>query len=212
MFKEYSNFYDMMNSDKDYKGECEFVYQWADKPKTILDLGCGTASYWKYFPAKMTGIEKSADMIKRSKHRERIIQADIIDTSFNIFNKDFNCITALFDVINYLPKHNFWKWLPIKKGGFFIFDMWNKDKVDKDGFKVTVRQFGSIKRIIIPDRKGNKVKLVLVVQDNSVAHIEHHTMYLYSEHQIKKFCGKEFKLVDKKQTDSWQTFYRLQRR
>ena len=41
---------------------------------------------------------------------------------------------------------------------------------------------------------------------------EMHTMYIYSEKDIRKFCGKEFKIVDKKETETWQTWWKLKKK
>ncbi len=203
MFNQYAKYYDLINSNKNYKKEVDFIWLWAGKPETILDLGCGTASYWKYFPKdiRLVGIEKSEDMIKFSKYKNRILVSDIMD-GLNI-NKNFDCIVSLFDVINYLPNQNWWRKLPLKKGGYFIFDIWNLNKVNKEGFKTTKKG----NRIIKAIRNKNKVVLDITLPDCKETHI----MYLYSDKDINKFCGKYFKIVDKKETDTWQTWYKLER-
>ena len=77
---QYSKFYDLFNHDKPYKKEIEMIYKWAEYPKTIFDIGWGTANYWKYYPKKvqLLGIEKSKKMINKSKYRKHIIHDDII--------------------------------------------------------------------------------------------------------------------------------------
>ena len=150
MFAEtYAKYYDLLNSDKPYKKEIKFVYKWAEKPKSILDVGVGTASYWKHYPEKviLTGIEKSVDMFLQA-NDERIYLGDI--THYIHHPYSFDCITALFDVINYIPTHDWWKRLPLKKGGYFIFDIWDKEKVNKDGFRTTTKYRGGITRTIEP--------------------------------------------------------------
>lgn len=202
MFKDYAKYYDKINADKKYEQECKFIFKWANKPKSILDLGCGTASYWKYYPEGIfiLGIEKSKEMRELSEHKNLILLGDITKVKMEM---KFDCVTALFDVINYIPRHNWWGNIPVKKGGYFIFDIWNKDKVNKDGFKVTKKH----NKTTVPSRKGNKVILNLFSPEYS----ELHTMYLYSEEDIVKFCGKNFKIVDKKETSTWQTWYKLER-
>lgn len=202
MFKKYAQHYNYCYKDKPYKQEIEFVYNWAGKPHSICDLGCGTTSYWKYFPEDIfiIGIEKSKEMRELSENKNLILLGDI--TKVKMVMK-FDCITALFDVINYIPRHNWWDNIPVKIGGYFIFDIWDKDKVNKDGFKVTKKH----NKTTVPSRQGDKVILNLFSPEYS----ELHTMYLYSEKDIVRFCGKNFKIVDKKETKSWQTWYKLER-
>jgi len=211
MFGEYSKFYELMNQDKNYKGECEFVYRWANNPKTILDLACGTANYWEYFPVTPVGVEVSKDMIDLSPSKDMIIQANITRYKFDKL-PDFDCILCLFEAMNYIHKHDWWGRLPIRKGGSFIFDIWDKDKVDEDGFHTTEKTVDGVTRIITPERIGNTVYLTLTIQTKEAAHTEVHTMHLYSEDQIRKFCRDNFKIADKVETDGWQTWYRLEKK
>lgn len=202
-FNKYAKYYDLINKDKKYKKEIEFIYNWANKPESILDVGCGTASYWKYFPEgiRLVGIEKSEEMVELSQYKNRILVSDIMD-GLNI-GKNFDCVISLFDVINYIPNQNWWGNLPLKKGGFFIYDIWDLDKINKEGFKTTKK--GS--RIIKATRNKNKVNLDIILPNCK----ETHVMYLYSDNDINKFCGKNFKIVDKKETKNWQTWYKLER-
>jgi SAM-dependent methyltransferase len=210
MFRKYAQFYNAINSKKPYQKECEFVYEWAGKPKSILDIGCGTANYWQYFPVRPTGVELSPMMIEQSPYKDYIINADITDAP--IMDKTFDCAIALFDVINYIPVHDWWKYLPIKQGGYFIFDMWDKNKAKKEGFKVTDTKCGDICRVIIPKvLYHDTVELSLIVIENNKLFKEKHTMYLYSEEDLRGFCGREFNIVDKLETESWQTWYKIEK-
>ena len=78
IFSDYAKYYNLMYQTKDYKQEADFVYNWANKPKTILDLGTGTAKHWEYLPVKIIiGIEKSKNMINKSPYKKFIINMDI---------------------------------------------------------------------------------------------------------------------------------------
>lgn len=202
-FVKYAKYYDLCNKNKPYKEEIEFIYKWANKPKKILDLGCGTASYWKYYPKGIyiVGVDKSIPMLSLSIHSNKSLCCDFTKKLPSI--GIFDTATALFDVLNYVPNQTWWKKLPIKKGGYFVFDIWDKDKVIHDGFKTTQRG----NRIIEAHRLGNKVTLKIILPDCE----ETHKMYLYSDRDIIKFCGKEYEITDKKETDTWQTWYRLKR-
>ena len=213
MFGEsYAKFYDGFNSDKNYEKEIKFVYEWAGRPGSIFDIGCGTASYWKFYPerTKLFGIEKSRSMHSSS---DRIKNADIM--TYTHKGNRFDCATALFDVLNYIPRHDWWKNLPIKKGGFFIFDIWDKEKVQQDGFRITERKSGDAKRLIAPlifDGKKIDLMINVVLEKTSEIFYETHTMYLYSREEIEKFCGKEFEVCDYMRTKTWQTWVKCRRK
>ena len=211
--KNYSQLYDLFNLDKPYQKEVEFVYDWAGDPKSILDIGCGTGNYWGYFPKGVTilGVDRSKPMIL-SNTSGLAINADITRFKFKDDVK-FDCATALFDVINYIPKHGWWKNLPIRKGGTFIFDTWSKSKVLSDGFKTTVKEVGSTFRRITPLKSDDKsVDLLIEVGIGQKLTSEIHTLYLHGHEDIQRFCGKEFDLEEVRDTGSWQRWYRLRKK
>src|SRR3990167_8823969 len=194
MFAEkYSKYYDLFNSDKPYKKEIEFVYRWAGKPKTVLDLGCGTANYWQYYPikTKILGVDKSRAMVELTdgklfpNFKREIICADVTELNFD---SQFDCATALFDVINYIPRHDWWKNIPVKKGGYFIFDIWDKEKVNQDGFIIKAKANGTSIRIITPiGYDGKQVDLKIEIFADCGVIEERHRMYIYGYDDILKF-------------------------
>ena len=212
--KSYAQYYNRFNFEKDYKKEIEFVYGWAENPKRILDVGCGTANYWKYFPegAVIRGVERSRAMIDASEHTDKILCDDVLDIRKEWKNK-VDLVTALFDVMNYIPIHNWWGKLPIKKGGYFVFDVWHKGKVDQELFKKTVRTYGDMIRIITPlEYDGKEVRLEISVECKGQVNSEIHTMYVYSHREIERLCGDDFEIVEVRQTKKWQTWYKLKRK
>jgi hypothetical protein len=211
--KHYARYYDLFNREKPYKKEIRFVYKWADSPYSILDIGCGRASYWDHYPksVQITGIEKSTEMIKGT--GRNILQHDIKTIDKIKFFKTYGAATALFDVINYIPEHNWWRLIPLDPGGFFIFDIWDKFKVDREGFKKTVRIVDGIKRTINPyNYDFNSIWLEITVEDNGISFVENHKMYIYGHSDIEKFCGADFDIVETKTTKTWKKWYKLKRR
>lgn len=210
MFEQYAKFYDLLNQDKSYRKEIEFVYKWAEKPRSILDIGCGTASYWRHFPqsVKVIGMEKSADMIPSGKG---IIYADV--TKFQPPEEmSFDCATALFDVVNYIPEHGWWKNIPVKPGGYFIFDIWDARKVKQDGFTERVRRVGDVIRVTTPVKyDGKVVDLDVEVRVGKDQFTERHRMYVYTDAEIAEFCGKEWIIEDTRDTKTWQKWWKLRR-
>lgn len=219
MFAEtYAKFYDSFNSDKDYKNEIHFVSRWANHPKSILDICCGTASYWKYFHPKtvISGIEQSCPMIRYSNYRDKILQANIMSCKM-ICSLNFDAAICLFDAINYIPDHSWWNNLPIKQGGYFIFDIWDKDKVDKEGFRSTLVVRPHMERYIRPvSYNGKKAELKIYLtgydEGKDICETEIHKLYIWSEKDIRKFAKESFKIVEVKKTKRWQTWYKLKRK
>lgn len=210
--KPYARYYDLFNSDKPYKKEIEFVYGWSGKPKSIFDIGCGTGNYWKFYPNKtrILGVDKSSSMVEMCRDHREILCADI--TTLKV-ESNFDCATALFDVINYIPRHDWWKNIPVKKGGNFVFDLLDKKKIDQDGFRETTKKVKGIFRRITPlSWNDSYVDLSLEVYEGKNLFEELHRMYLYSHEDIESFCGKEFELVEMRKTKRWQTWYKLIRK
>ena len=206
--KNYAQYYNLFNSDKPYQKEIEFVYEWAEKPKSIFDIGSGTGSYWKFYPkeTQLMGVEKSQSMIPKT---QQIICADIMTYKHK---GAFDCATALFDVINYIPRHDWWKNIP---SDTFIFDMWDKKKVLKDGFKETTKKIGGVTRNIVPlhwDKKRVYLRIQVYEEATERFFEEEHVMHLHSHEDIERFCGKQFKIVDVVPTRRWMTWYKLKRK
>ena len=210
MFKQYAKHYECFNQRKPYKSEIEFIYDWAGKPNCILDLGCGTANYWKYFPTqtRLTGIERSSEMKSHSAYKNLILKGDICRYDYNLF-EPFDCVTALFDVVNYLPDLSWIDKLPLKKGKFFIFDILEPKK---ERFKKTVREVGELKRTITPGRReGNKIPLEVLLEVGDEKYQETHDLYLWSEKDIE-LAATAFRISEIKQTETWQTWIKLRKK
>lgn len=206
---EYSRYYDLFNSDKPYQQEVEFVYQWMGRPTSILDVGCGTASYWQYYPKKtrLVGLDRSSTMAHGD---PRIIQGDI--NNFKTRQR-FKCATALFDVVNYVRHQDWWQNLPIQKGGYYVFDVWDTEKIFHEGFKETRKTIGEVTRIITPVHCGEKqVILKIRIQSKIEQFEEYHTMYLHTKEDLLEYCGTDFRVVEIKPTERWQTWWKLRRK
>lgn len=212
-FAKYAEYYDLFHHKKPYRKECEFVYKWADKPKSILDLGCGTAQYWKYWPkVDINGAELSQAMINKSPYKSKIFQCDA--QNLPPFKREYDLVTMLFDVINYIPAHDWWARLPLKKGGFLIFDIWDAEKIKRQGFTHSLRKFDGISRKVTPLHFtwSRDIELKIQINDGVSQFSENHKMYLYSHDDLLEFAGNAFHLIDIKETQSWQKWYKFQKR
>ena len=74
-FLKYSNYYDLFYKNKDYEKEAKYILDLCNKinyfPKSILEIGCGTAKhmiYWANQNKEVTGIDKSEVMINYAKN------------------------------------------------------------------------------------------------------------------------------------------------
>lgn len=218
MFAEsYAKFYDVFNSKKPYRREVELVYRLAGKPRTIFDIGCGTASYWKHYPksVELFGIDNSIAMVSEARRNGigKLYYGDVTKLFEWDRESHFDCATALFDVLNYIPEHSWWKYIPVKKGGFFVFDIWNTQKIKKEGFRPTLKKFkGATRRITPIEVNDHFVDLIIDVLSDIRITQEKHRMYLYSHEDIVKFCGRQFEIVDVIRTQNWQTWYKCKRK
>lgn len=210
--KDYAKNYEILNQEKDYKKEIEFIYEWAKHPQKIFDLGCGTAHYWKYYPegVQIIGVDQSKDMIEMSPYKSKIMHGDI--TAELKMKPYFDLVTSLFDVIGYMPNNDWWGKIPLKKDGYFIFDIWNKKKVLRDGFNVSIRWVNDLFRVISPIyHDENRVKFQIDLTSTTVCLREIHEMFLYDQEDIEELAGDDFEIVDIEETEKWQTFYKLKK-
>ncbi len=93
----------------------------------ILDIGCGQGYFLenlKINDKKAFGIDLSVEQIKVCKDKGLDASAIALDE----VKEKFDCATAIFDVLNYIPKNeieNFIKdtYEVLNDGGYFIFDV-----------------------------------------------------------------------------------------
>ena len=142
IFRDYSEYYDLLYKDKDYPKEVKFlksiIKRYADKNvKTILDIGCGTGGHAFLLAGngyRVTGIDVSDRMLSLAKEKSRrqkpspdFHKADI--RNFNL-KKRFDAVIAMFNVMGYqISNRDFKSALSsvrkhLETCGLFIFDVW----------------------------------------------------------------------------------------
>lgn len=170
-FKLYSQYYDLLYQDKDYKREVDFVFNLLKKQtpslNSIIDFGCGTGKHDYHF-AKMgldvTGIDLSEEMISEAKQNtplelEKKLNFGIGDFTNFRNNKKYDAVVSLFHVMSYQNENiniqNSIKTAKahLNKGGIFLFDCWYGPAVLSD--KPVVR----IKRI-----ENNEIAVVRLAE------------------------------------------------
>lgn len=137
-FKEYSQYYDLLYKDKDYKSESIYVIETLKRfhpdINTMLEYGCGSGGHAQFFSElgiEITGIERSEDMVNEAKKKHipkfTPIVGDI--TNFSL-EKEFDAVISLFHLISYITDNNdLIKCLNLanqhlKPNGLFLFDFW----------------------------------------------------------------------------------------
>lgn len=137
----YSQYYDLLYSDKDYEKEVAYVNDLIKSniplAKTILDMGCGTGKHAELFSKKgysVHGIDLSEEMLKVAETR-KIGKEDKLSFSHSSIQnlnltKKFDVIVSLFHVMSYQNSNDeLIKAFEVAKehlnnGGIFIFDFW----------------------------------------------------------------------------------------
>lgn len=141
IFREYSNYYDLLYQDKNYKGETQYIHNLMKKyatnaPKKILNIGCGTGNHDIYFSNlgyNVYGIDISEEMISIARSKSmglKNIHYRKGDGKTTNLNQKFDAVLSLFhticyqttekDLIQYIKN----TYRHLKKNGLFIFDIW----------------------------------------------------------------------------------------
>jgi len=156
--ENYSNIYDLINKDKDYQKETNYINELIQNhrknAKSILDLGCGTGIHDELLYDKgyeMCGVDMSPKMLqiakKRIRSRGKKIDLVCSDITKLDLNKKYDVVISLFHVMSY--QNNNEKILKafstakkhLKANGIFIFDFWYGPGVISD------KPFTRIKRV-----------------------------------------------------------------
>ena len=144
VFGMYSEYYDLLYRDKNYKAEADYVLSLVDEynpgAKSLVDLGCGTGKHAVEFSRRgysVTGIELSASMLRIAEENKKITCAGIEELKFlpgdiSEFKsgEKYDAALALFHVMGYLTSNsvlisgikNIGRHL--NNGGILIFDFW----------------------------------------------------------------------------------------
>ncbi len=145
VFGNYARYYDLLNKDKNYRKEADYVHaliqKYAPDSKTILDLGCGTGRHDFLLAEKgysITGVDISEQMLSIANAQLSTLnlkpsstlnfkQSDIRTLRLN---QTFDAVISLFHVMSYQITNDDLKAafatakVHLKPGGVFIFDCW----------------------------------------------------------------------------------------
>ncbi|MEO9033275.1 MAG: class I SAM-dependent methyltransferase [Ginsengibacter sp.] len=209
----YSRYYDLLYKDKDYKAEADYVIQLIrtlyTNAKDILELGSGTGNHAHLLckeDFKVTGLERSADMVSLAKEKAidgfTQLVADI--TNFELHQK-FDVAISLFHVLSYLNtndsliacfntvnKH-------LKPKGIFIFDVWYSPAVYFQKPETRVKKMEddvfNITRLAQPEMHDHK-NVVDVNYEISIQNKATQVTEIYKEkHPMRHFSIPEIELL-----------------
>lgn len=145
VFQDYSNYYDLLNTGKDYARETGYLLALAkrhggDRPlRHILNLGCGTGAHDLLLAAQgyqVTGVDRSATMLAIAKRRlaqEGVQPAPVFlsgDITTLALGQEFDLALSLFHVLSYQVSNQALRAAMrsaathLTAGGLFIFDFW----------------------------------------------------------------------------------------
>ncbi len=217
IFKKYSEYYDMLYEDKDYKSEACYVdglisrYRYSEG-KSILDIGCGTGRHDRFFAEmgySVIGIDKSPGMIKVAKETalpERPpIEFMVCDAVDFDLKRRFDSAVALFHVMSY-QTHNssFLKvirnvYKHLKSKGLFVFDFWYGPGVINHKPSVRVKNIQKngmrIKRTAVPsinyDENKVDIEFHVAIEDKKSGRRE----VIRETHKMRYFFRPELELM-----------------
>lgn len=97
------------------------------QPQSVIDIGCGQGAFLQHLQTngvKALGIDLSSEQIKICQAKGLNAQCIPLEE----VSQTFDCATAVFDVINYIPKEHLktlfkQTYLVLNQGGTFVFDV-----------------------------------------------------------------------------------------
>ena len=224
----YSQYYDLLYSDKDYIGEVEYVNSLikenSENTQTILDMGCGTGKHASLLcdkGYKVHGIDLSENMLEiariRSRNREHLLsfsKSNVIDLELN---QKFDAVISLFHVMSYqITNNEIIQAFKVAKnhlneGGLFIFDFWYGPAVLTDLPATRIKNIENVNikvtRISEPFMYASKnivdVNYTVFIEDvkskNILKKKELHKMRYFFDTELEIICNQVgFKIVNKK--------------
>lgn len=224
-FQKYSQYYDLLYKDKNYKNESNYVIDKIKKfnsnAESILELGSGSGSHAFFLSEngyEITGIEQSQEMINQSLQKNisnfKSILGDISKTKID---QKFDVVVSLFHVISYLNDNNSLincfqnTYNHLNDDGIFIFDVWYSPAVFHQKPETRIKKLENqeieILRIaesqIISEKNVVEVNFDVFIKDKKTKISENlkemHLMRHFSIPEIEllaKFTGFEIVLVE----------------
>ena len=223
-FNEYAQFYDLLNKDKPYAEEMEFIleelaHHQKEPPFGVLELGCGTGKHLALLADKgchVVGIDASEQMIQMAKERHPELDFRVQNIKELSVDGKFDVVMSLFHVMNYLGSTPALTQVMqrvsslLKPGGIFLFDSWYGPAVQHDQPTSRKREFSNgelkITRTSHPDHNAlaRTVKVIFDfnIQGKQRFQEEHLMRYYFTSEIENAILAAGLQMVDAKE---WMT-------
>lgn len=182
VFDDYSKYYDLLYSTKEYEKEAEFVDSLLSKYKidqcrSILELGSGTGKHAFYLARKgymIDGIDQSAKMLEMAGNFLSECDSEVVkritlnqaDSRTLRTSKKYDAAVSLFHVMSYQITNSDLEAVfqtvkkQVRSEGLFIFDVWYGPAVLTQLPSVRHKKFenayGVVERIAVPTLNENR--------------------------------------------------------
>jgi len=153
VFDAYARYYDLVNKDKDYPAEAQYVAslikQHGGDKSSLLDIGCGTGRHAELLADSgfdVAGLDRSEAMVSQAKLRRPDIGFHVGDVCTSSLDRRFEVVSALFHVISYLTEDDQLRAAfdnisdHLEPGGLLIFDCWHGPAVLHQRPEIRVRR------------------------------------------------------------------------
>jgi SAM-dependent methyltransferase len=217
-FQAYSEYYDLLYADKDYKAESEYILgllstHCVPAAGSMLELGCGTGAHAEFFAEKgwsVHGIDVSIPMLERAQRRAAAsphsarLKFELGDVRNFRADIRFDAIVSLFHVTSYQTTNTDLEAMfetaaqHLNPGGVFLFDFWYGPAVLWEKPTIRVKRVAdrktSVTRIAEPsvDHQQNIVNVdyLITVKTAEVSLVE-----ISETHRIRYFFVPELDLM-----------------
>ncbi|MFZ4857329.1 MAG: class I SAM-dependent DNA methyltransferase [Desulfuromonadaceae bacterium] len=153
VFRDYSNYYNLLYKDKDYAGEAEYIQRLISchhrGAETVLDLGCGTGRHDLLLAGmgyRVSGVDQSEEMLAVAGSHDSVCRFHHGDIRSVRLDEKFDVVVSLFHVMSYqVTTEDLRAALATAKAhlnpnGIFIFDFWYGPAVLTDRPAVRVKR------------------------------------------------------------------------
>jgi SAM-dependent methyltransferase len=216
-FSEYAKYYEVIYKTKKYKQEADFAYKWAERPRSILELGCGMGRHAKFWAKKsnIVGIDCSPQMLSLAyQHPNITYKCMKIDNNLQRLGQ-FDCVMAMFNVMGYALLEDCIQYLPLKPGGHFIFDVWDASKFKTQPPEPRIKWSKTWYRLAVPTQMSERLLRIdyfIVDKNKGLILHEKHLVEGYFHKDIEDLCKKaDYEIIEVKNTDNWIVWYKLQK-
>jgi len=212
--KKYADDYDLLYQDKNYREEVDFLEEIFRKylkkrPKTILDLACGTGGHALLLAErsyKVSGLDISVGMLERAKEKakNKKLKINFYQAPMQKFslNQKFDVIISMFSTVNYLTEYEDLKSylknvnFHLKQNGLLIFDVWNALSVldHYDPYREKKAEKGKIEIKRIAKTRIDEIRQLCWVDYHCLVYENHKKIDEFDDHhQLKFFFIDELK-------------------